>query len=186
MEGKKKNWFLRHKIITGILVIIVAFGLIGAARSSQPTKVGNTNTPGASGKQETAKPTTQTYKIGDVVDLDGKTIVVNGVAPYTSNNQFLTPKAGNKFVSVDVTLANSSKDAFNYNVLNFRLQDDKDYTYSNAVSDQEPYLTTGAVQPGEKVRGFITYEIPNLNTPAKFIFTPGFLGTSQIIIDLTK
>jgi len=47
-------------------------------------------------------------------------------------------------------------------------------------------LTTGAVQPGEKVRGFITYEIPVENTPAKFIFTPGFLSTSQIIIKLTQ
>ncbi len=131
-------------------------------------------------------PKTQTFKMGDKVDLNGKTVTVNSVAPYTSNNQFMQPKNGNKFVTVDISLTNTSKDAFDYNVLDFRLQDNQSYSYTNAATDHEPYLTTGALQPGQTTRGFIDYEIPANNTPSQVVFTPGFLSTSQIIITLTK
>lgn len=195
-QTDQRSWFMKHPILTVILALFI-IGLFSAATKSgsksDGQKIGETNPVSQSStntsQQEVSQPTVapaKAYKMGDLVDLDGKTIVVNDVAPYTSNNQFMVPKSGNKYMSVDLTLTNNSKDAFSYNVLNFRLQDDKDYSYDHAVSDQEPYLTVGAIQPGEKVRGFITYEIPQGNTPAKLIFTPGFLSTSQIIITLTK
>lgn len=195
-QTDQRGWFMKHPILTVILALFI-IGIFSAATKSgtksDGQKIGETNPVSqnntTTSQQEVSQPTVapaKAYKMGDLVDLDGKTIVVNDVAPYTSNNQFMVPKSGNKYMSVDLTLTNNSKDAFSYNVLNFRLQDDKDYSYDHAVSDQEPYLTVGAIQPGEKVRGFITYEIPQGNTPAKLIFTPGFLSTSQIIIALTK
>jgi hypothetical protein len=87
-------------------------------------------------------------------------------------------------LNVDVTLKNDSPDAFNYNVLEFSLQDDQDYTYKNALSDVEPYLTVGAIQPGQTTRGFISYEVPSGNQAVKLIYTPSFFGTSQIIVEL--
>lgn len=49
--GKKKNWFVRHKIVTGIIVVIVVLGVIGAAGGSKT----DTSTPNTSQTQEPTK-----------------------------------------------------------------------------------------------------------------------------------
>lgn len=113
-------------------------------------------------------------------------MAVNAVSPYTSSNQFIVPKSGNKYVTVDITLQNNAKDPYTYNALEFKLHDNQDYGYTMAMSDKDPALNTGALQPGEKIRGFITFEIPTNNSPAKLVYTPGFWNLSQIIVDLTK
>lgn len=170
--------------------VLVVLGVIGAAAggSSQPQKVGSTQTQGGTqtNSQTISSPTaqTQTFKIGDKVNLNGKTVTVNAVKPYTSGNQFLTPKSGNKFVSVDISLKNDSNDAFNYNALDFKLQDSQGYDYSMATTDVDPAISTGAIQPGQATRGFLAFEIPNTNDVSELIYTPSFFGTSQVIIQL--
>lgn len=189
-QTDQRIWFAKHPILTVILVLF-ALGIIGSAvGSSETKKVGNTTQTTSNtsnqGSQETPTPATQTYKIGDLVDLKGKTMAVNAVADYTSNNEFITPKRGNKFVTVDITLKNNSKDPYSYNALEFKLQDNQDYGYTMAMSDKEPSLSSDALQPGLTTRGFITFEIPEGNTPTKLVYTPGFWNLSQIIVDLTK
>jgi len=163
-------------------VVLIVIGALSGAGSSNPEKVG-TSTNEAT-KQETTSKKTETFKIGDSVNLDGKTITVNGISPYTSKNQFMVPKSGNKYVALDITLKNDSDEAYNYNVLEFKLQDSQDYSYTNAVTDIEPYITTGAIQPGQTTRGFVPFEMPTENEPVKLIYTPSFWGTSQVIIEL--
>lgn len=165
-----------------IFVGIIVLGSLASSNSSKPEKINNTEQKQASEEKATAS--TQTFKMGDLVDLDGKAVVVNSVKPYKNKNQFMTPKEGSKVVSVDVSLKNNSSDSYNYNVLDFRLQDNQDYTYTNSVSDIEPYITTGVIQPGQTTRGYITYEIPEENEPIKLTYTPSFFGTSQVIIEL--
>ncbi len=187
-QTDQRNWFIKHPILTGLLALFV-IGSIGAAGGSSGKKVGTTTqTAGTEATQPSTPeaPPTKTYKMGDLVDLNGKTMAVNAVSPYTSGNQFLAPKSGNKFVTVDITLQNNAKDPYTYNALEFKLHDNQDYGYDEAVSDKTPALSTGTIQPGEKTRGFITFEIPTDNTPAKLVYTPGFWNLSQIIIDLTK
>lgn len=47
---KKQNWFVRHKIITGVIVVIVVLGVIGATGGS---KTNTTNTPSANNNPTT-------------------------------------------------------------------------------------------------------------------------------------
>lgn len=164
-----------------IIVVLLVIGAVSGAGSSKLEKTGSSDTTSSSSRSNQP---TETFKIGDEVNLDGKTIVVNGVEPYTSSNQFMSPSAGKRFVAVDITLQNNSDEAYNYNVLEFNLQDNEDYSYTNALADIEPYLTTGAIQPGQRTRGYIPFEIPTENEPVKLTYTPNFWGTSQIIIEL--
>lgn len=186
-QTDQRNWFVKHPILTTLLVLFI-LGVIGTSANNGTKKVGTTQTTSNEATQPTTEqaPPTKTYKVGDLVDLNGKTMAVNAVAPYTSGNQFLAPKSGNKFVTVDITLQNNAKDPYTYNALEFKLHDNQDYGYDEAVSDKTPALSTGTIQPGEKTRGFITFEIPTDNTPAKLVYTPGFWNLSQIIVDLTK
>lgn len=187
---KHTNWSKGGKIVaTFFVVLVVIFLLAGTLEENQPTepeKIGEAkkeqSTETTSKKAE--KPSSKTYKIGDEVKLEGKVLTVHSVSPYTSKNQFMVPENGNKFVVVDITMRNGSDEAFNFNSSEFKLQDNKDYTYDDAVTDKEPSIGFEVIQPGQKFRGFLAYEIPKSNTPTKLIFTPGFLSLSQIIIEL--
>ncbi|RJR28926.1 DUF4352 domain-containing protein [Candidatus Microgenomates bacterium] len=156
--------------------------MLSGSGTSKPERVGNSGTTDEA--RETSAPKTEIFALGDTVNLDGKAVTVNEVKSYASKNQFLAPKQGNKFVAVDVTLKNNGDEAYSYNVLEFSLQDNKDYSYTNAATDIEPYITVGAIQPGQSVRGFIAFEIPKENEPVKIVYTPDFWGTSQVIIEL--
>ncbi len=172
------------------LLVLIVIGAMSSMGSDEAKKVGETtnansqNAETVSNEQET--PTTQTYKIGDLVDLDGKTMAVNAVEPYTSGNQFMVPKDGNKYVTVDITLKNNSKEPYTYNPYEFKLNDSEDYGYDYAITDKEPTLNSGTIQPGQTTRGFLTFEIPEANTASRLVYTPGFWSTSQIIVDLAQ
>lgn len=183
-----KNLSLKQTIlaISGAIVIIIIFFAVTGVDTKEPEKVGEAGKEQTTKTQskEAEKPLTKTYKIGDEVKLEGKVLTVHSVSPYTSKNQFIVPESGNKFVVVDITLRNDSDEAFNFNLTEFKLQDSNDYTYDGASTDKEPSISFEVIQPGQKSRGFLEYEIPKSNTPTKLIFTPGFLSLSQIIIEL--
>lgn len=177
----QRNWISRNSFLFILIVIIILvlaqIALLSYSATTQTQS--DDNSPSIE----------KTYKIGDKVDLDGKTVTVNGVAPYTTNNQLRQPQNGNKFVTIDISLTNSSKDAFNYDASEFFLQDNQSTRYSNVAIDHEPSLTTGELKSGQTSRGFIDYEIPAHITPTQLVYIPdipGFLSTSRIIIDLTK
>jgi len=92
-QSDQRNWFARHKIITGIIIVIIFFSIIGAAGSSKSgTSVpatsdnSNANAGANSNTQATAGPTkapqallnltgsgtksTQTFTAGGDWDLD--------------------------------------------------------------------------------------------------------------------
>lgn len=173
------------KIGLGIIIVLVILVVIGAAAGDKPKKVGSTS----ESKTETtsdnkSKTSTQTYKMGDQVKLGDKVVTVHTAADYTSSNPYIKPKDGNKFVVIDVSIKNDSKEAVNYNTFDFKLQDDKDYSYTFGFADKEPAFGSGVLQPGQTTRGFLSYEIPAVNLAAKLVFTPEFLSTSQIIFEL--
>jgi hypothetical protein len=181
-RADQRGWFVRHPVLTVILVLIVLgiSGGVAGETSMAQSKTGNSQ------ENDNSKPKTQTGKLGEQVNWQDKTLTVNAVAPYTSGSRTLQPKSGNKFISIDVSLRNDSQEAFGYNVVDFTLHDDKDYEYPNAATDHEQYFTFGTLQPGQTTRGFITYEIPATNTPTEVVYTLDFIDLSQIIIKLTK
>ena len=183
-----KNLSLKQ-VLLGVslaIVIIIIFAAITGVDTDDPEKVGEAEKEQTTETQskEAEKPSSRTYKIGDEVKLEGKVLTVHSVSPYTSKNQFIAPESGNKFVVVDITMRNDSGEAFDFNFSEFKLQDNKDYTYDDAFTDKEPSIGFEVIQPGQKFRGFLDYEIPKSNTPTKLIFTPGFLSLSQIIFEL--
>jgi len=171
----KRWWFW-------VLVAIVVFTAIGSS-GNKPQKIGTTEQPAQ--QKQVVEEKTQTFKLGDKVQLGDYVLVVNTVEPCSSSNQFMQPKSGNKFVVVDITQENQGADPRSYNVWDYKLQDSQDFTYQTAMTScREPGFSAGTLQKGQKTRGFITFEIPKENTAAKLIFTPSWLSTEQIIINL--
>ncbi len=78
---KKKNWFIRHKFITGIIVVFIVLMVIGAASGgsnntpSSNTATSNTNNQQTQSQQKQPTPTIDTHPhFGDGVYTVGKDI----------------------------------------------------------------------------------------------------------------
>jgi hypothetical protein len=170
-----KRWWLWVIIIVAVIIVVAS-----ADNKKEPQKINSNN----SGAQQTEQPKApQEFKIGDTVKLGDYSITVNEVKNCASSNQFLQPKAGNVYVTADITQENKGADAKSYNLWDFKLQDDKDFSYQTAMAGcREPSFGSGTLQPNQKTRGYITFEIPKTSQPTQILFTPSWWSSDQIII----
>lgn len=183
----RKWWF--WLIIVFVIIIIASAG-----GGEQPKKVGEspqrevkTETEQSQGKVkiETEEPQTKTFSVGEQVKLEDYILTVNSVESCISDNEFIQPKSGNKFIVADISQENAGSSNRDYNLWYFKLQDDKDYSYQTALTScKEPSFGFGTLQPGMKTRGYVAFEIPEGNKPSKLIFTPDWWGGKQIIIEV--
>lgn len=170
MSEQKKSWFVRHKVLTGILVLFVV-AVIGSAASSGNMDNGTaTNT---SGNASTAKQDEKTeFAVGETATFDDKSITVTEVQRnYSTGNQFAQPESGKEFVLVTVAIANNSKNSMDYNTFEFKLQD------SNGVQQSESFtalsegkLNSGSLAAGGKVSGKLAYEVPKDDAGLKLLY----------------
>lgn len=170
----QKGWFW-------IVIAVIGVIFISAKPNNQAQQTGTVNNNMAT----TTTTEQQAFKIGDQIQLGDYILTVNSANDCTSSNQFIRPNNGNKFIAVDITQENNGTDAKSYNALNFKLQDDKAFTYSyNFMSCKDPAFGSGSLQGGQKTRGYLTFQIPTDSQPAQLLFTPGFFSSDQITINL--
>jgi len=180
------------KIIGGAVVALIVLFILVAIFSGggEPEKVGETPTVSEEEQEvpaEEEKPETKTFSVGEQVKLGDYILTVNSVKSCVSENEFMQPKTGNKFIVADISQENAGSIARDYNLWYFTLQDNKDYSYQTALAAcKEPDFGFGTLQPRMKTRGYITFEIPEENQPIKLIFTPDWWKTEQIIIEIQK
>lgn len=182
-----KNW---KTWVFAIIFLIIIIAISGDSSKNQPTKINQTSETNQSAtnqkenqNQEALSP--QIFKIGDKVNLGDYILITNAVSNCKSDNQFSQPKSGNKFIVADITQENSGINPRDYNVWEFKLQDDKDFAYQTAIATcKSPAFSAGTLQSGQKTRGYITFEIPQDNNPSQLIFTPNWLSSEQIVINL--
>lgn len=100
-------------------------------------------------------------KVGTAVALNSATVTVVSVdLDYKSSDQFTQPKAGNRFVAVEILYENTGADKVSYNPFDWKLSDSSGFSYEHGYSGKGPELNSGDLAAGEKARGFITYEVP--------------------------
>ena len=106
-----------------------------------------------------------TGKVGTAAALNSATVtVVSTDLDYKSSDQFTQPKAGNRFVTVEILYENTGTEKVSYNPLDWKLSDASGFSYDYSYSGKGPELHSGDLSPGEKARGFITYEVPQAAT----------------------
>ncbi len=106
-----------------------------------------------------------TGQIGSPMALNGITVtVVTADLNAQSGNEFITPKAGNRFVAVQILYENTGSDPYDYNPFDWKLTDSAGFSYDSTFGGVGPELNSGTIQPGEKARGYITYEVPSSAT----------------------
>jgi len=128
--------------------------------------------PAASEVKPQAK--TVTGEVGKPVTLNlARITVVSADLDYKSPDEFTQPKAGNRFVAAEVLYENTGEDKLSYNPFDWKLSDSSGFSYDQGYSGKGPELHSGDLAPGEKARGFITYEVPRTATGIRLKATIG-------------
>ena len=163
-----------------VLIIIIAIATSGGDDSSNAPKKVNGSSDSA--KQEK---TQKEFKIGETIQLGDHKVTVTKIDK-SSGNEIETPKSGNEYVIVHVTIENSGKDQISYNPYDFQLKNSQ----GNIVDpgfitvDQDTALESGELAAGGKVQGTISFEAPQNDSNLDLIFTPSFWSDKKITINL--
>lgn len=174
---------------------LIALAVIGAACASKSSS-GTTGTTVASGPTSpstlgttkapvtTAAPKSSTYTVGQTAKTGGFNVTVYAIKdPQPSTNQFLTPKTGNHFVSIDVQVNNPGKDQQTFSSLaGFHLQDSANRQYDEDITGAgvTPGPPEGQIAAGQSVRGFVVFEIPDGTTGLKFRAQGNFTAAGAV------
>ncbi|MCG0278537.1 MAG: DUF4352 domain-containing protein [Thermanaeromonas sp.] len=139
-------------------------------------------------KADTAAPKPQpppkTFSIGEPIKMGGLVFTVNGVRE-SKGDQFIRPKEGYIYKIVDVTLENiGEKPAAISSLMMFSLADSEGYRYKVTIGPETRGSLDGELQPGQKMRGELAFEVPTKATGLQLLFEPNVLGFGQAIVSL--
>jgi hypothetical protein len=162
-------------IIAGIVLAVLIVGggayALGhqggtnATSTPTPSTSGSTpaagDTPTSSGVTPTSQTTTNNAKVGQTVQAGPNySVTVNSVKTNTGDSVF-SPKAGNIYIVIDVTVKNTSSSSQNVSsFINFELQDSTGQKYDQTFTDIGTPPDQTGLQPGKLIRGQLVYEVP--------------------------
>ena len=136
----------------------------------------------------TAAPTSAVRpKLGETAQLELAKYTVNAVQDNVAGTEFFKPKAGMRWIAFDVTIEAVKETT--YNPFDFSVQDADAFVYDPAfvpVDSPSPDLSSGDLAVGERIRGWVFFEVP-LNAKLNSVrVTPDFGKPATVIADLTK
>lgn len=141
----------------------------------QPTQPSNVATP-------TTSPTGGTHHVGDVVVIDGWQVTVLGVKT-SSGGEFDTPKPGNTFLEIDLSVVNQTGQSQIFAAFEAcTLKDGTGQTYEQAFVSDAPAPPDGSVAANGKLRGTLVYEVPANMSSFEFDVTPNAFRNGDIAI----
>jgi hypothetical protein len=127
------------------------------------------------------------YAVGDDIHIGDWNLAVLGWAelPGTAGN---TPRPGQRFVAVDVVFINVSQAPRSLSpALQMSLKDSTNRKYDLNLAAQAASgagLPNGEVNPGERVRGQVGYQISQDATGLTFVFDAAVFGSGKAVVAL--
>ncbi len=117
-------------------------------------------------------------KFGERIDINqGWFLTVDKPEVYQPSDSWSVPKEGNKYISVKITYENTTDKLNSYSITNFKLKDDKSFSYSETYGGKKPNLDSGDLEAKGKVNGYLTFEIPKDSEPTSIIYS----GSKSIV-----
>lgn len=174
-------------MVIGVAAVLLFGGcaaLVAVVGSNAPEVVTATapqaSKPTQAAKAPTSAPPAAAAAVGSAITLQGldpglqvEVTVTKVVAPATPGNEFLKPKAGNRYVAVELQLANKGQAVYDDSPSNGAiLIDDQGQQYRAGFGEvrEGVALTAATIASGDSRKGVIVYEIPEGVKLAKFQF----------------
>ncbi len=127
------------------------------------------------------------YQIGDMIEISDLVIQVLGVS-YPAGTELVRPKEGYKFVAVDVQVDNQGSTVQEVtSVVQMYLKDDTGQKYTFHLGAQSIIgggLPDDELQPGERVRGQIGFQVPADADSLIFVFDAEVFGFGKVFVSL--
>lgn len=159
-----KRWYV------WVISIFILAGIGGAFNSTEPEVVGtNADT-------NTEQPTTQEFKVGDVIKTGNFNIVVNSVN-FSQGDTFMTPDAGNQYCLIDITLENISNDTQTVSsMIMFEARDGEGREMPMSLWSGGKSLIGGTLFAGKKMSGAYAVETPKDVAGLELLFNDSVFG----------
>jgi hypothetical protein len=143
-----------------------------------------TNTPEPT-TAPTNTPEPQPLYLGDIVEQYGYLLSAVTVEDPTTPGMFYEPESGKKLVAVEIVVGNVSGETLSVNPLNATLLDSEGFTYEPELAGREGQIVTIDLNPGEKARGWIAFEVPEEATIASIKYAVETFGSKVLQTSLT-
>ncbi|RSU07597.1 DUF4352 domain-containing protein [Vagococcus elongatus] len=163
----KRWWFI-------VIVIILAFGLIGSALGDDKDEAKKVDTKEevktkTVSNKENEQEEEKIFRVGDTVDLKGYQIKVNSV-DFSNGSEFITPDEGKQFIIVNLTITNKTGERQSYNPLDYSLvangnSETAGFTFLDGVET----MNSGDLDPEATVTGNLVGQVdPNAKLKLRY------------------
>jgi hypothetical protein len=178
-EPQRKSWFARHKILTGLLALVLVGGIASALNGGGDKGTTSTTSPVAA---STAEPSAQAEeqpkeapseaKVGQKV-RDGQfeftvTKVKSGVK--SVGDEYVNQKAQGQYVLVSITVSNIGDKAQMLADSSQKVRDAKGREFSSdttaAIYMKDNKVFINEINPGNSVKGILVFDMPKGTKPA--------------------
>lgn len=170
-QADQRSWFGRHPILTGIIAIIVVFGVIGAAGGSksgtQTSGSNSANVETASNKQDNSQ---KVYGLNEAVqDGDLAFTVTDVTTAKTLGNSFTQKNAQGTFYVVTLKIENKGNKTATFDSSMGKVIDDKGREFERSIEGQTAKglaqgnvdLFLQQIQPSLSVTGDLVFDLPS-------------------------
>lgn len=167
MSEKKRGG--KFKWIVIVIVVLVIIAAVGGSSDDDDKKVkkvgeaGNTTQSGdnnsSDGKEDGTEADTEPaneFYAGDIVETDNLRITFVSAEDYVSDNQFIQPADGKKFVKADFEFENISDKDVLVSSYDFDCYADG---YDMQMSYIEDESLDATLSPGKKTKGSVVFEV---------------------------
>ncbi|MCB0037575.1 MAG: DUF4352 domain-containing protein, partial [Anaerolineales bacterium] len=144
----------------------------------------------AESEEPAAEPTATTpssYEVGDIISIGDTVFVVLGWNS-PEGDQFTQPDEGKKFVLLDLLFVNQGENTRSIStLLQMKLKDgtaqqyDIDLMASVAGGGNSP---DGELNPGERIRGQVGFQVPADASGLEFVFDADIFGSGKVFVQL--
>jgi hypothetical protein len=110
-------------------------------------------------------------KLGEPVTLTNVRIRITSQRRCSSPEPFV-PKTGNQLWAAEVELTNTSNRIFFVNPFHLTLSDARKNEFVTSLIGCSPVLESKPLAPGEQIRGFVPFELPQSIQAATLIYRP--------------
>jgi hypothetical protein len=178
-----RNWFSRHKVLTGlgafiVLIVAISAASAGGSGSDNTVTTGTTGTAGGGSEQSSPPAAAEGSSdkgpgLGDNA-RDGKfqfTVTSLDCGQTKVGDAYLNKKAQGQFCMLHLKVKNIGGEARTFDGSNQELYDTRDRKY-DADTEAAVYLDDSQsflneVNPGNVVRGIVVFDVPKSFTPKK-------------------
>lgn len=172
---KRQNWIMRHKLVAATTAVVSAVIIAAAVNSTGDPGTATSPTPSASVAQTPGLQPSVAPGSADQQVAIGQSATVGGVsATVTAANfqQSLDETRADGYLVVDVTYANMSGQAKQFNSLDWKARSPTGNTIGSEQVGTDGQLTSGELTDGGTVAGKVTFKVGAEKGDFKVIWKP--------------